>query len=144
MATKGAFDRPDPPEANQAGDEQHRVEGFHALLVDHQNSGHAFEETDGSWRQWRELSARGRLSSITADAAWYEVPFESFAAAVRDVLSGQPAAVREEAALGLLYSYARELHGLAQMLPDYPGTNFPPPLTERFEHLLEWYEDRVT
>src|SRR5438132_4347359 len=75
MATKDPLDKPDASAATQARDEKHRVEGFHALLADHKHSSSYYEEMDGDWRQWPELSAEGKLSYLAGDAAYYDVPF---------------------------------------------------------------------
>ena len=135
MATKDPLDKPDALAAKQARDEKHRVEDFHALLADHTHSSSYYEEMEGDWQQWRELSAEGKLSYLAGDAAYYDVPFHHFAEAVRDVLSEQPPAAREDAALRLLLSHARELQGLAKLLPD-DGRTEPTPLIERFR---EWW-----
>jgi uncharacterized protein (UPF0335 family) len=135
MANQDTLDKPDALAAKQARAEQHGVEGFHALLADHKHSSSYYEEMDGDWRQWPELSAEGKLSYLAGDAAYYDVPFHHFAEAVRDVLSDQPPAAREDAALRLLLSYARELQGLARLLPDN-GRTEPTPLIDRFR---EWW-----
>jgi hypothetical protein len=143
MAKKDPSDTSDAPKPQLPDNEKHRVQGFHALLADHKESGHYYEERDGSPRTWPELSAEGKLSYIARDAAFYEVPFERFAEAARDVLSDQPPAAREEASLRLLYSADRELHEMAKLLPDDPGTTYPPPLADQLHSLLDRYEARL-
>ena len=61
-----------------------RLDGFKALLADHINSNSYYEETDGTHRAWRELSAEGKLAYVARDAAYYDVPFEHFAEALRE------------------------------------------------------------
>jgi len=129
------MDNADALAAKQGRDEENRVEGFHALLADHKYSSSYYEEMDGDWRQWPELSAEGKLSYLAGDAAYYDVPFHHLAEAVRDVLSDQPPAAREDAALRLLLTHARELQGLARLLPD-DGRTEPTPLIDRFR---EWW-----
>jgi hypothetical protein len=111
-------------------------DGFDTLLADHKASSHYFEEADGSGlRLWSELSAEGKLSYIASDAALYDVPFERFAAAVRNVLGEVSPAAREEAALRLALRNEQELHAVAQLLPPderLEGT----PLPERVQDAL--------
>lgn len=114
---------------------QLRPDGFDAMLADHKASSHYFEETDGSHRRWSELSAEGKLAYIARDAAFSDVPFERFAAAVRNVLGGLPGAAREEAALRLVLRSEQELHAVAELLPPderLEGT----PLPERVQDAL--------
>ena len=135
MTDKDPMDNADALAAKQSRDEEHRVEGFHALLADHKHSSSYYEEMDGDWRPWSELSAEGKLSYLAGDAAYYDVPFQHFAEAVRDVLSEQPPVAREDATLRLLLTHARELQGLAKLLPD-DGRTEPTPLIDRFR---EWW-----
>jgi hypothetical protein len=110
-------------------------DGFDLLLADHQNSSHYFEEADGSHRLWSELSAEGKLAYLAGDAALYNVPFERFRAAVRDVLGEVGPAIREDAALRLALRSEKELHAVARLLPPderLEGT----PLPERVEEAL--------
>src|SRR5581483_10932291 len=125
-----------------ASDEQRRVEGFQAILADHKHSDSYFEEMDGSHQPWQELSTEGKLTYLARDAVFYDVPFDYFAKAVREVLGDQPPAAREEAALRLLLAQSRELHALEKLLPDL-GSNFPPPLTDRFQNLFGRYEESM-
>ncbi len=114
-------------------DEKDRIAGFKALLESHKTNFYGLEEPDGSFRLWRDLSAEGRLESITRDAAYYNLPFEHFAEAVRE--SVDTAAV-EDAALRLAMRSVRELHGLEQLFPDDGRTGPPQPLVERVSELL--------
>lgn len=112
--------------------EKHRWEGFRALLEDHRNCGHFFEETDGSWRRWRDLSPEAKLQYIAGDAALYDVPFETFLEAVQESLSKSALA---QAALWTVWGNAKELHGLAKLLPP-DGRTESTPLIERFKEIL--------
>jgi hypothetical protein len=115
-------------------------DGFDLLLADHQNSSHYFVEADGSHRLWSELSAEGKLAYLAGDAALYDVPFERFRAAVREVL-GEATAIREEAALRLALRSEKELHSVARLLPPderLEGT----PLPERVQDALAESEER--
>jgi hypothetical protein len=118
-------------------------DGFDTLLADHKKSTHHFEEADGTHRLWKELSAEGKLAYIARDAALYDVPFDRFAQAVRDVLGGQPAAVREEAALRLALSNERQLHALAALLPPERSGTESTPLVERFKEVLDQLAERA-
>jgi len=120
-----------------------RLAGFDALLESRRNSSHYYEESDGSWRQWHELSAEGKTGYIASDAALYDVPFERFAQAVRDAVGEQPALVREDAYLRLALSNQRELHELERLLPpDHTGTESVP-LLARFKEVLDWHARRA-
>ncbi|HYV37930.1 MAG TPA: hypothetical protein VE988_19755 [Gemmataceae bacterium] len=113
-------------------DAKHRISGFKALLESHKSNDHFLEETDGSFRLWRDLSAEGKLDYITRDAAWYDVPFEQFAE-VRESIDNTAI---EEAALRLAMRSGQELHTLETLVPD-GGLLDPPPLIERVKELLE-------
>ena len=108
------------------------LSGFKALLESHKTNAHYLEETDGSFRLWRDLSAEARLDYISRDAAWYDVPFEPFAQAVRESIDH---AAIEEAALRLAKRSVRELHDLENLFPDDGRTEPPPPLVERVSEL---------
>jgi hypothetical protein len=119
---------------------ERRPDGFDALVADHQQGQVYFEETDGSHRLWRDLSAEGKLSYIARDAALYDVPFERFQEAVRDVLGKLPSAMREEAALRLALRNERELHAIAKLLPpDRSGTESTS-VVEQVKDALKDYE----
>lgn len=110
-------------------------DGFDLLRADRQNSSRYFEEADGSHRLWSELSAEGKLAYLAGDAALYDVPFERFRAAVREVLGEKVPAVREEAALRLALRSEKELHAVGRLLPPderLEGT----PLPERVQEAL--------
>jgi hypothetical protein len=114
-------------------DEKHRLSGFKALLESHKTGFYHLVDSDGDFRLWRDLSAEGRLEYIVKDAAFYDVPFEHFAEAVRE--SVDPAAL-EEAALRLAMRSGRELHDLEKLFPDDGRTEPLPPLVERVSDLL--------
>jgi hypothetical protein len=116
-----------------AMDEKHRISGFKALLKSHKRNSYHLEESDGDFQLWRDLSAEGRLKHIVRDAAFYDVPFEQFAEAVRESVDN---AAIEEAALRLAMRSGRELHDLEALVPDDTGSNFPPTLMERVEALV--------
>jgi len=115
-------------------DEKHRLSGFKALLASHKTNSYHLADTDGDYRLWRDLSAEGRLESITRDAAYYGVPFEQFAQAVRESVDN---AAIEETALRLAMRSGRKLHDLDQLFPDDGRTEPPPPLVERVRELLD-------
>jgi hypothetical protein len=115
-----------------AMDEKHRLSGFKALLASHKTNDFYLEERDGGFQLWRDLSAEARLEYIVKDAAFYDVPFEQFAEAVRE--SVDHAAI-EEAALRLAMRSGRELYDLKALFPD-DGRTEPPPLVERVSELL--------
>jgi hypothetical protein len=110
-------------------------DGFDLLLADHQNSSHNFEEADESHHLWSELSAQGKLAYLAGDAALYDVRFERFRAAVREVLGEEVPAVREEAALRLALRSEKELYAVGRLQPPderLEGT----PLPERVQEAL--------
>ncbi|HWB14091.1 MAG TPA: hypothetical protein VG826_33000 [Pirellulales bacterium] len=109
-----------------------RSEGFRALVENHRNSGHYFEEVDGRWRLWRDLSPQGKLEYLAADAALYDVPFKRFHDSVREVIGD---AALAEAALRTVLSDALEFRSLARLLPD-DGRTESTPLSERFKEIL--------
>lgn len=115
--------------------EEHRLAGFKALVESGKNGGYLMEDVDGSLRSWQEMSVEGKVDHIARDAAYYDVPFETFAEAVRDALHDLPGVAREEAALRIELHGAVELHGLAKLLPD-DGRTESTPLIERFQELL--------
>jgi hypothetical protein len=137
-----------PPAAEKTNDksnerapmnDKQRLAGFKKLVEDHKNSRSHFEEMDGSHREWHELSSQSKLQYIAGDAALYDVPFERFAEAVRDVL---PPAAIAEASLQVVLHYERELRGLGELLPD-DGRTKSSPLVERFRELLNSQPDQI-
>jgi hypothetical protein len=122
-----------------AMNEKQRLEGFKALVEDHKSSQSYFEQMDGSHREWHELSPQSKLQYIAGDAALYDLPFERFAEAVRDVL---PVAAIAEASLQVVLHYQRELHGLWKLLPD-DGRTEPVPLVDRFKEMLSSQQDQI-
>jgi hypothetical protein len=119
--------------------DKHRLAGFKALVEDHKNSRHHFEEMDGSLRLWNELSPQSKLLYVAGGAVLYDVPFERFAAAVRDVV---PPAAIVEALLRMVLNYERELRGLEKLLPDDERTESVP-LVERLKELLNSQPDQT-
>ena len=124
-------------EVKQAVNDKHRQAGFKALVEDHKNSSHYFEEMDGSHHLWPELSPQSKLQYIAGDAVLYDVPFEQFAEGVRDVL---PPTVLVEASLKMVLHYERELHGLGKLLPG-DGRTESLPLVERFKEIMDSQSD---
>jgi hypothetical protein len=123
------------PAATEAMPEARRVAGFRALVASDKGNGYLMEDADGEYRSWEELSAEGKVSQIAGNAAYYDVPFEPFAGAVRDALGSSPPAAVEEAALRLALRGERELHDLEKLFPD-DGRTEPPPLVERVRELM--------
>jgi hypothetical protein len=119
--------------------DKHRLAGFMKLVEDHKTSGSHFEEMDGSHRQWHELSPQSKLQYVAGDAALYDVSFERFAEAVRDVL---PPAAIAEASLQMVLHYQQELRGLGKLLPD-DGRTESVPLVERFKEILGSQPDQI-
>jgi hypothetical protein len=113
-------------------------DNFDAMTADHRSSSHYFEEPDGTLHTWAELSAEGKLGYLARDAAYCDVPFERFAAAVGQDLGDLPAAAREEAALRLTLASAKEQHAVARLLPPDERTESTP-LAEPVKEVLEAY-----
>lgn len=109
-----------------------RSAGFRALVEDHRNSSHYFEDADSDRRLWKDLSPQGKLEYIAGDAALYDVPFVDFAEAVRDSI-GKSALM--EAALRTVLRNAQEFRRLERLLPP-DGRTESTPLTERFKEIL--------
>ncbi|HJT78701.1 MAG TPA: hypothetical protein VJ739_15970 [Gemmataceae bacterium] len=116
--------------------EKRRVAGFKALVASDRNGSYLMEDADGEYRSWQELSPDGRLRQIASSAAYYDVPFEPFAEAVREALGELPPAAREQVALRLALQGERELRALEKLLPDDGRLEPPPPLVERFQEML--------
>jgi len=119
--------------------DKNRLAGFKALIEDRKKGWRYFEEMDGSLRRWNKLSPQSKLQYIASDAVFCNVPFERFAEAVRDVL---PPAALVEASLQMVLHYERELHGLANLLPDH-GRTESVPLVERFKEILAPQTDQA-
>jgi hypothetical protein len=118
--------------------EKDRLEGFKALVKADQTADYYFEETDGSHRLWAELSPEGKLGYISSAAAIHDVPFEQFASTARQAI-GDTA----EASFRLVLTSQRELHGLAELLPD-DGRTESTPLVDRFKEILREASDRAS
>lgn len=109
---------------------------FEAALSVYRESGLKFEEMDGSFRTWPDLSPEGKLSHIAHDAAASGVSFDRFAEAARAALAGLDSQTRETAAMRLAFSNQRELFALEAMLPP-DGRTERTPIGERFRELLQ-------
>jgi hypothetical protein len=120
-----------------------QLEGFDALIASQKSESSQLEDVNGEFRHWNELSTEGKVSWIASAAAYYDLPFEPFAEAVREILGELHAAAREEAALRLAFRGQQELHGLEKLLPKYDRLEPAPPLAERFQELLDYYENRL-
>lgn len=131
----GQDQRFEPREMN----DEEKLRGFRACLADLQNNGVYYEEPDGSWQRWPELSPEGKLHYIARDATLYDIPFEPFAEAARDLL---PPADLADAALRVTLSHQMELHQLAELLPDDRGTESTP-LVDRLKEVLRDHPDRA-
>jgi hypothetical protein len=118
-----------------------RVRGFNALIASHKSKDSKLEDVDGDFRYWKELSTEGKLKWIASDATYYDVPFEPFANAVREVLCDLPAPAREEAALRLVLQAERERRELEKLLPSYGRLEEARPLVDRFKDVLDCYEE---
>jgi hypothetical protein len=111
-----------------------RISGFKAMLESKKSTSSYLIDPDGDLRLWRELSAEGKLDCIVREAAYYDVPFEPFAEAVRESLDS---AAIEEAALRLALRSGREQHNLEKLFPDDGRLEQAPPLVERVAELLD-------
>jgi hypothetical protein len=103
------------------------------LLESHKSNSSHLADADGSYRLWQDLSVDGKLENIVQDAAFYGVPYEPFAEAVRESVDS---ATIEKAALRLALRSERELHDLVSLFPDDGQTGPPRPLVERVRELL--------
>jgi hypothetical protein len=107
-----------------------RLENFKAMVESRPASSCYFEESDGTWRDWKDLSVEGKLAYISLDAARCDVPFPVFEEAVRMTVEDT-----EDAAIRLLHNVRQELHELAELLPDSSGTESTP-LADRLREAL--------
>jgi len=119
-------------------DMKQRLAGFETVLKMHRSSGDLYEERDGRWRQWDQLSAEAKTGYIARDAAFYDVPFERFAQAIRDMVENEPGPVRGEAYLRLALSNHKELHEVESLLPDNLGMDAIS-LVDRVSEVVDWY-----
>jgi hypothetical protein len=115
---------------------KNQLEGFKTLIASQKSESSQLEDIDGDFRHWNELSTEGKVSWIASDAAYYDLPFEPFAEAVREILGELHAAAREEAALRLAFRGQQELCALEKLLPKYDRLEPAPPLVERFREML--------
>jgi hypothetical protein len=114
--------------------ERHKLEGFKASVEDSKNSpgNHYFEEMDGDRHPWADLSAAAKLQYVALDAARHDVPFEPFARVVKETIGDVG-----EAALRVVLAGQKELHAIAELLPD-DGRIEPTPLVEQVKEILEY------
>lgn len=107
---------------------------------DNDNLSINYEERDGKWRTWRDLSPQGRLAYIARDAVLDGVSFERFVLAAQHALAELPPAAREQAALRLVLHGEEERYAVEQLLPpadwghDLAGQSRP--LAERVRELI--------
>lgn len=119
---------------DEAALENRKIAAFTASVEDRKNSpaGHHFEEGNGDWHPWADLSAAAKLQYIALDAARLDVPFEPFAQAVRETIGDAG-----EAALRVVLDGQKELHAIARLLPD-DGRTESTPLVEQVKDLLDY------
>lgn len=113
--------------------EKDRIMSF-KMMVDnmkHSPGGHHFEEMNGDWRPWDDLTAAAKLQYIVRDAVISDVPFESFAKEVKNTIGD-----RLDAALRVVFEGQQELHAIAGLFPD-DGRTETTPLVEQVKDLLE-------
>jgi len=113
-------------------EDKDRLSAFKAMLESYKTNSYDLEEPDGSFRPWRDLSAEGRLETITRDAAYYGVSFEQFAEAVRELVDN---AAIEEAALRVVMRFGQASHDLENLSPD-KGRSEPLMLVRRVDEQL--------
>jgi len=134
---------------------QRRPDGFDILLADHQNNTHEYEDHDAELRDvlrpWSRLSAEGKLGYIASAAALYNVPFQRFEQAAREIVGGQGLPAGERAYLRLHMEYQRALwdHELPAFPREHPVPKNDPHrdfldsldgvLHVKFERLLDDY-----
>lgn len=95
---------------------EERVKGFHALLGSNMSSMVELEDADGEYRTWGELSSAGKLGVIANDAAYYDVPFEVFAATAIEHVD--PDAMLD-ASLRVSFRNQQELTAISRALPGH-------------------------
>ena len=113
--------------------ENARIISFKRSVESMKNSptGHHFEEMNGDWRPWDDLSAAAKLQYIARDAVICDVPFESFAEVVKNTMGG-----RVDAALRVVLDGQKELHAIAKLFPD-DGQTESTPLVEQVKDMLD-------
>lgn len=114
--------------------ENNRITSFRMLVEGMKNSptGHHFEEMNGDWRPWDDLSAAAKLQYIARDAVICDVPFGPFAEVVKNTIGD-----RVDAALRVVLDGQKELHAISQVFPD-DGRTEPTPLVEQVKDLLDY------
>lgn len=118
----------------EAALESHKVAGFKAMVEDMRNSppNRVFDEMNGDWLPWAELSAAAKLQYIARDAVIADVPFEPFAEVVKDTIGDVG-----EAALKVVLDGQKELHAIAKLFPD-DGRTESTPLVEQVKEMLDY------
>jgi hypothetical protein len=114
--------------------ENQKIASFKAMVEDSRNSpsNHVFEEMDGDRLPWAELSAAAKLQYIARDAVLSDVPFEPFARVAKETIGDVG-----EAALRVVSESQKELHAIAELLPDDRRLE-PTPLVERVKDILDY------
>jgi hypothetical protein len=114
--------------------ENNRITSFRMLVEGMKNSptGHHFEEMNGDWRPWDDLSAAAKLQYIARDAVICDVPFGTFAEVVKNTIGD-----RVDAALRVVLDAQKELHAIADLFPD-DGRTVRPPLVEQVKDMLDY------
>jgi len=117
---------------DEAALERWKVESFKAMVEDSKNSPYYFEEMDGDWLQWSELSAAAKLQHIVLDAAISGVGFEPFGEMVKNTIGDVGDAV-----LRVVLDSQKKLHAIAKLFPD-DGRTEPTPLVEQVKDILDY------
>lgn len=114
--------------------ENQKIASFKAMVEDSRNSpsNHFFEEMDGDRRPWAQLSAAAKLQYIARDAALSGVTFEPFAQVAKETIGDVG-----EAALRVVLESQKQLHAIAELLPD-DGRTEPTPLVEQVKDILDY------
>jgi len=119
---------------DEAVQENRRIAGFRASVEDMKDSpgNRYFEEMDGDWRAWADLSDAAKLQYIALDAVRHDVLFEPFAEVVRKTI-GEVG----EAALRVVLIGQKELCAIAELFPD-DGRTEPTPLVELVKEMMDY------
>jgi hypothetical protein len=120
--------------------ENDKIASFNVMVQDMKNSptGHHFEEMNGDWRPWDDLSAAAKLQYIVRDAAIADVRFEPFAQVAKDTIGDVG-----DAALRVVLEGQKELHAIAKLFPD-DGRTESTPLVEQVKDMLDYVSDLET